>query len=90
MTIFPCRRCGDVPEVTCYPGKDILTMAVILHECSNGRRYCQRFNGIDQSEATDGVIYRWNEAEVGDNPKWWPERYDYLRSTCRTTKEAPE
>ena len=90
MTIFPCSRCGEVPEVTCHQESITLTVAVIRHECSNGRRYYQRFNGIDQSEATDGVIYRWNEAEAGDNPKWWPERYDYLRSTCRTTKEASE
>lgn len=90
MTIFPCRRCGGVPEVEVYPGKGLLTMAVICHECSNGRRYFQRFTDCDEAEATDGVIYRWNEAEAGDNPAWWPERYDYLHTTCKTAREAPE
>lgn len=90
MIIFPCRRCGGVPEVTCYPGSSTLTMAVIRHECSNGRRYFQRFNDIDEEQAIDGVIYRWNEANAGDNPRWWPERYDYLHSVWKKSRREIE
>ena len=91
MTIFPCRRCGGVPEVTYHQESITRTMAVIRHECSNGRRYFQRFIDIDEAEAIDGVIYRWNEAEAGDNPRWWPERYDYLHNIWKTQRrEAAE
>lgn len=90
MTIFPCRRCGIVPAVTCNQASITLTEAVILHKCSNGRRYLYRFKDCDKTEATDGVIYCWNEENARDNPAWWPERYDYLHSTCKTAREAPE
>ncbi len=91
MTIFPCRRCGEVPEITCYQKTITLTIAVICHECSNGRRYYQHFKDCDKAEATDGVIYLWNEAEAGDNPRWWPKRYDYLHNIWKTQRrEATE
>lgn len=86
MTIFPCRRCGGVPVVTCDQKSITLTEAVILHKCSNGRLYYQSFNDIDEAEARDGVIYLWNEAEARDNPKWWPERYGYLYSVWKKSR----
>ena len=91
MTIFPCRRCGGVPEVTCNQASITLAEAAILHKCSNGRRYLYRFNDCDEAEATDGVIYLWNEAAARDNPKWWEERYDYLHDVWKTQRrEVPK
>lgn len=85
MTIFPCCRCGIVPEVTVAPDERTRRpMAVIRHECENGRRYYARFTDADRAAAADGCVYRWNEQNAADNPKWWPERYDYLRTLCRT------
>ena len=91
MTIFPCRRCGGVPDVTCIQTSITLNEALILHKCSNGRQYLFRFKDCDKADAADGVIYLWNEAEAGDNPRWWPERYDYLHDVWKTQRrEAPK
>lgn len=79
MTIFPCPRCGQVPEV------ETGTMsAAIRHDCRNGRTYKIEFCGPDPKECRDCCIYKWNEQNAKDNPAWWPERYDYLRTLCKT------
>lgn len=90
MTIFPCCRCGEVPEVTVVPDERTRRpMAVIRHECRNGRRYYARFSDVDKAAAVDGCVYCWNEANAADNPAWWPERYDYLRTTVKTRRPDP-
>ena len=55
----------------------------IVHKCRNGRSYKVTFWGPDQTANQNDTIYRWNEANAGDNPNWWPERYDYLHGLCR-------
>ncbi len=89
MTIFPCRRCGTVPEVK--PGKPdrhgrIFSMC-IEHDCRNGRTYKIEFCEPYPEECRDDCIYRWNEDNARDDPRWWPERYDFLRSVCKTARE---
>lgn len=89
MTIFPCCRCGQVPEV--LPGRGEIQLrptARIVHNCPKGRAQAYRFTDASPAESSLGVIYLWNEANARDNPAWWPERYDYLRTTCRTVREA--
>ena len=92
MTIFPCRRCGIVPAVK--PGKPDrhgrISSLCIEHRCRNGRTYKIEFCGPDPEACRDDCVYRWNEENARDNPAWWPERYDYLHSTCRSAREAPE
>lgn len=84
MTIFPCCRCGEVPEVLPVRSEiQIKPTARIVHHCPKGRAQAYRFTDASPTEASLGVIYLWNEANAKDNHKWWPERYDYLRTTCK-------
>ena len=83
MTIFPCSRCGQVPEV-----EEGRMSATIQHKCPRGRPYKTEFVGPYQQENIEGAIYLWNEKNASDNPAWWPERYDYLRTLCNSAREA--
>lgn len=84
MTIFPCSRCGEVPEV--IPVKTPAQpqpAARIVHHCPKGRVQAYRFTNLSSAESSLGVIYLWNEANARDNPAWWPERDDYLHTLCK-------
>ena len=84
MIIFPCSRCGERPEVK--PGIDRTKMvytARIEHGCRNGRLYKTEVCGPDPETCRADCIYVWNEQNAKDNPAWWPERYDYLRTLCK-------
>lgn len=48
------------------------------------RPYKTEFVGPYQQENIEGAIYLWNEKNASDNPAWWPERYDYLHTLCKT------
>lgn len=88
LTIFPCSRCGRVPEVK--PGgvgRLGYASMCINHECVRGRTYKVEFFGPDLESCRDDCIYRWNESNASDNPAWWTERYDFLHGMCRTVKE---
>ena len=84
MTIFPCRRCGEVPEVE-DRGTDRMGFVTlgIIHRCRKGPQYKVQFTGLDADSCRADCIYRWNEQNASDNPKWWPERYDYLKGTIK-------
>jgi len=86
MTIFPCSRCGGVPEIQPgTPGQNGRAVSVVLrHVCQNGRTYKVEFCGPYLDECRNDCIYRWNESNAKDNPAWWPERYDYLHTSCKT------
>lgn len=88
MTIFPCSRCGEVPEFF-YDDKKSLTRetARIVHHCAKGRAQRLKFTDFTEIDASLGVIYLWNEANAGYNPNWWPERYDYLHTLCKSSRE---
>lgn len=90
MTIFPCRRCGEVPEVEVRTDLMGFVTMCFIHRCQKGPQYRVKFTGLDADSCRDDCIYRWNEENASDNPKWWPERYDYLRSTIKTKGEAEE
>ena len=84
MTIFSCSRCGVTPGISPGPADRRGQPSVqIVHKCRNGRSYKVTFWGPDQTANQNDTIYRWNEANAGDNPNWWPERYDYLHGLCR-------
>ena len=91
MTIFPCRRCGGVPEV--LPGGPDLhgrPSAILRHACGRHRRNIQMWRP-DFDRAKNDVIYEWNEWAAANNPAWWEERYDYLHDVWKTQrKEAPK
>lgn len=90
MTIFPCRRCGEVPEVEPMGVSQGFATVGIVHRCSKGPQYKVRFTGLDADSCRDDCIYCWNEDNAGDNPKWWPERYDYLRGTIKPRGDEEE
>ncbi len=93
MTIFPCCRCGVTPPEPKpgAPGQTGRSSAILRHKCCADGRGCKVYGwGHDPDEAFDDAIYRWNEVNAKNNPAWWPERYDYLLSTCKTRGGVPQ
>lgn len=86
MTTFPCSRCGGRPEI--LPGE--ATAVILRHKCLRGRPRETVFAGPSRDENTRDAIYIWNENNARDNPAWWPERYDYLRRTCKAARRVEE
>lgn len=90
VTIFPCSRCGQVPELKPADRTDRRGRpgAMLVHVCRDGRTRKEGCWANTFEEAVDLAIYQFNEYHAGDNPAWWPERYDYLRRTCKAAREA--
>lgn len=88
MTIFPCRRCGAVPELRPAGQTDRRGRpgAALVHVCRSGRTREEGCWANTYEEAADLAVYQYNERNAKDNPRWWPERYDYLRSACKTAR----
>lgn len=81
MTIFPCCRCGITPA---EPRGDARTgRAVLRHLCRlDGKRYKVTGSGADLEAQALDCIFLWNEANAANDPRWWPERWDYLHGLC--------
>ena len=88
MTIFPCRRCGEVTKVELMGASQGFVTVGIVHRCRKGPQYNVQFTGLDADSCRADCIYRWNEHNASDSPKWWPERYDYLRGTIKPRGDA--
>lgn len=90
MTIFPCSRCGRVPELKPANRKDRHGRpgAMLVHVCRSGRELQIGAWAENYEEAAQLAVYRHNEQHAHDNPKWWPERYDYLMASIKPRGEA--
>lgn len=57
---------------------------MLVHVCRTGRTLETGCWANTYDEAVNLAIYQHNEYHAKDNPAWWPERYDYLHTTCKT------
>lgn len=93
MTIFPCCRCGITPPEP-RPGpadKSGLPSMQLRHRCRRDERaYKITCCAADPDAAALDCIFCWNEQNAKEDPRWWPERYDYLRGSCRSRGGAAE